>query len=226
MKAIQNPLPSRWARPCEDATCEGTLVEDLAGAELLRAAGKALGDCGPIDIEAVLSKERIRTQPMPGADSWLAQYGEAQLAHDGSKRGYFAAWGVTLQEAVLRCVVLRALGPRVRWPAEGLPADLGCAPRARRSIAELRGEIDAARDSAEPASAECVDLALTGLGQAESYQRDLLRLVQAARDVAGRGPHHLVHEVQAALEQFEPWLEQDGQDDARAMGWVDSQGRP
>lgn len=202
------------------------MVEELSGAELLRAAGMALGDFGPIDIEAVLSKERIRTQPMPGADSWLAQYGEAQLAHDGSKRGYFAAWGVTLQEAVLRCVVLRALGPRVRWPAEGSAPDPGGAQAARVSIAEMRGEIDAGRAPAGTPSAESFELALSELGQAESYQRDLLRLVQAARDVAGRAPHHLVHELQAALEQLEPWLEQDAQDDARAMGWVDSQGRP
>jgi len=55
----------------------------------------------------------------------------------------------------------------------------------------------------------------------ERYDKDLIALVNAARQVAE--DFDLRH-LREAVEQFEPWLEQD--EDPRSMGWVDDKGRP
>jgi len=63
-------------------------------------------------------------------------------------------------------------------------------------------------------------------GPAEAYDRDLVALVNAVRE-ALKDRVILTwggEELKAALEQFEPWLEQD--EDPRSMGWVDDRGRP
>ena len=62
------------------------------------------------------------------------------------------------------------------------------------------------------------------LGDAEQYTADLLALVQACRAI-GRTSQitREIEQMKAALDKFEPWLEQD---DPRSMGWVDDKGRP
>jgi hypothetical protein len=69
------------------------------------------------------------------------------------------------------------------------------------------------------------------LGQAESYDKDLLALVAAARaalaDIVappGQPVWPSAVALRAALEQFEPWLEVE--ETPQQMGWVDSKGRP
>ena len=67
-------------------------------------------------------------------------------------------------------------------------------------------------------------------GPAEAYDRDLLTLVQAAQaavkmHAALKVEGDEVKDLAAALEAFEPWLEQED-NDPRAMGWVDDKGRP
>ena len=62
---------------------------------------------------------------------------------------------------------------------------------------------------------------------AEAFNKDLLALVEAVRDVVNQAVNEAcpeIVELAAALEQFEPWLEQD--EDPRSMGWVDDRGRP
>lgn len=68
---------------------------------------------------------------------------------------------------------------------------------------------------------------------AEQYNRDLRALVVAARAVTN-GAHFgspaamkQAHGFLAkALDQFEPWLDEENGDDPRANGWVDDKGRP
>lgn len=78
--------------------------------------------------------------------------------------------------------------------------------------------------------AECaaLDEAYASAGEAEGYDRDLLALMAAAEEVTAKyAPTHgctAINRLRAALEQFQPWLEQD--DDPRSMGWVDDKGRP
>lgn len=64
---------------------------------------------------------------------------------------------------------------------------------------------------------------LAGTDKAAQYDHDLIDLVTAARAVVNAGPD-LYPDLAAALDQFEPWLEED--DDPRSMGWVDDKGRP
>lgn len=86
-----------------------------------------------------------------------------------------------------------------------------------------------------------VEAGYAALGQAETYDRDLLELVRAGRaalealrnvpEVGGvYDQQHADTQLRAdqalqqALEQFEPWLDND--EDPRSMGWVDDKGRP
>lgn len=64
-----------------------------------------------------------------------------------------------------------------------------------------------------------------GNSPAEAYNRDLLALVQAARDIAANPAPMNVDAMLKALEQFEPWLEEQT-DDPVANGWVGKDGRP
>lgn len=73
--------------------------------------------------------------------------------------------------------------------------------------------------------------AFDGLGEAESFDRDLMALVSALRALLRdmetprtRRATDAWTEARRALDQFEPWLEQDN--DPRSMGWVDDRGRP
>lgn len=68
---------------------------------------------------------------------------------------------------------------------------------------------------------------------AEQYNRDLRALTAAARAVTN-GRHfgspaamkQALDFLVEALDQFEPWLYEDDDQDPRAMGWVDDKGRP
>jgi hypothetical protein len=69
-------------------------------------------------------------------------------------------------------------------------------------------------------------------GPAEAYNRDLLALVVAARTVTNaqhfaspEGKKEAMSYLVKALDQFEPWLDEQT-DDPRANGWVDDKGRP
>lgn len=63
---------------------------------------------------------------------------------------------------------------------------------------------------------------------AEQFDADLVALVRAAREVVSWTDllaFEKVRDLEVALDQFEPWLDQDG-DDPRANGCVDDKGRP
>ena len=102
-------------------------------------------------------------------------------------------------------------------------------------IAEHDRQYDEAFPDSDKLLAEvkALDEAYASAGEAEAYDRDLLAVVQALRDMVqcfdlSDAPQHNDLEIwvaaKAALEQFEPWLEQD--EDPRSMGWVDDKGRP
>ena len=74
------------------------------------------------------------------------------------------------------------------------------------------------------AEAKELDEAYASVDSGEAYDRDLMSLVQAARDIVANPAPMNVDALQKAIDQFEPWLEQD--DDPRSMGWVDDKGRP
>jgi hypothetical protein len=104
------------------------------------------------------------------------------------------------------------------------------------ALAAFNKQYDAAfPDSKLLAEAKALDEAYASAADnpAEAYNRDLLALVQALRDMVqcfdvSDCPDHTEYQTwldaKAALEQFEPWLEQD--EDPRSMGWVDDKGRP
>jgi hypothetical protein len=80
------------------------------------------------------------------------------------------------------------------------------------------------------AEAQALDEAYaSATGPAEAYDRDLRALVDAARNVIENWPTSKladsVNDLEGALEQFEPWLDEQT-DDPRANGWVDDKGRP
>lgn len=98
---------------------------------------------------------------------------------------------------------------------------------------EMEARETASRDEQLLAEAKALDEAYASAGEGYSYDHDLLAVVQALRDMVqcfdvSDAPDHTDHEIwvaaKAALEQFEPWLEQD--EDPRSMGWVDDKGRP
>lgn len=67
------------------------------------------------------------------------------------------------------------------------------------------------------------------MSEAEAFDHDLLALVAAARAVGTllwkrEDDSEEAKALREALEQFEPWLDQD--EDPRSMGWVDDRGRP
>ena len=71
------------------------------------------------------------------------------------------------------------------------------------------------------------ELYASATGPGEAYDNDLLALVSAAHAVVGCTSEHramAIAALDAALQAFEPWLEQD--EDPRSMGWVDDRGRP
>lgn len=88
-----------------------------------------------------------------------------------------------------------------------------------------------ASDAQLLADAEAFDEAYANVMPAEQYNRDLLALVKAARAAvklheAWAIKSDEVKDLVAALEQFEPWLDQEDENDYRGMGWVDDKGRP
>lgn len=91
-----------------------------------------------------------------------------------------------------------------------------------------------AADEQRLAEAKELDAAYaSATGQAEAYDRDLLALVVAALNLLEHRKKDFLDnsvkpysDLAEALVQFEPWLEQEDENDPRAMGWVDDKGRP
>jgi hypothetical protein len=85
-------------------------------------------------------------------------------------------------------------------------------------------------DEAILAQAKALDEAYaSATGPAEAFDKDLVALVRAARTLhnACKRDGIRITENDAlgeALEQFEPWLEEDN--DPRSMGWVNDKGLP
>jgi hypothetical protein len=85
-------------------------------------------------------------------------------------------------------------------------------------------------DEAILAQAKALDEAYaSATGPAEAFDKDLVALVRVARTLhnACKRDGIRITENDAlgeALEQFEPWLEEDN--DPRSMGWVNDKGLP
>lgn len=100
-------------------------------------------------------------------------------------------------------------------------------------IAEHDRQYDEAFPDSDKLLAEvkALDEAYASADEAEAY--DLLAVVQTLRDIvqcfdlSDASQHNDLEiwvAVKAALEQLEPWLEQD--EDPRSIGWVDDKKRP
>ena len=86
------------------------------------------------------------------------------------------------------------------------------------------------------AESQTIDDAYANLGGAEAFECDMRALVYVAKMVINSADNtgcsddltvvsaKAIEDLEKALEQFEPWLEQDN--DPRSMGWVDGKGRP
>jgi hypothetical protein len=100
-------------------------------------------------------------------------------------------------------------------------------PRAKFSDIVSDGGMDP-RDEKLLAEAKELDEAYAIISEIGGYDRDLVALVEAAKAVLNNRDPSLAAQIEFALgraiEQFEPWLEQD--EDPRSMGWVDDKGRP
>lgn len=105
--------------------------------------------------------------------------------------------------------------------------------KAVRAGYEMGGYVLKRCDECLLEDAKELDEAYASVDSGEAYDRDLMSLVQAVRVLVNLhdNPMHVQDRVReplatlsAALDQFEPWLEQD--DDPRSMGWVDDKGRP
>ena len=84
-------------------------------------------------------------------------------------------------------------------------------------------------EEAQPPKASDADIEAGYLAMARDDElEDLLALVRAARALVDSRPIELgdpqLLALAAALEQFEPWLEQD--ETPQSMGWVGKDGRP